>query len=103
MKACCKGTTAKQQKQHQMQPTGQLPLRSKQLDNSGQLTSNSPSQSVSALPRGGSVEGEVQCWCHPVLGQETPHEGMLCVNNRKGAEATPDAADRKAATPKKAA
>ena len=35
------------------------------------------------------------CWCHPVLGQETPHEGTPCANIHKQAKATPDAADRK--------
>ena len=90
MKACCKGTTAKQQKQHQMQPTGKLPLPKKQLDNSGPLTSDSPSQSVSALPRGGSVEGEVQLLV-------SSHAGAGRHHDHNGEEATPNASERKAA------
>ena len=77
MKACCVRTTATQQKQHQIQPTGKLPLPKKQLDNSGPLTSDSPSQSVSALPQNGSVEGEVQLLVSSRAGAGNPHEGML--------------------------
>ena len=79
MKACCKRTTAKQRNQHQMQPTGKLPL-----------TSDSPSQSVSALPQNGSVEGEVQLLVSSHAGAGRPRD-------HNGEEATPNASERKAA------
>ena len=70
--ACCKRTTTKEQKQHQMLPTGKLILPKKQLDNSGPITSDSPSQSVSALPQNGSVEGEVQLLVSSRAGAGNP-------------------------------
>ena len=72
MKACHVRTSTSKQKQHQMQPTGKLVLQSKHLDITGPLTSDSPSQSVSALPHNGSVEGEVQLLVSSRAGAGNP-------------------------------
>ena len=72
MKACHVPTSTSKQKQHQMKATGNLVLQSKHLDITGRLTSDSPSQSVSALPHNGSVEGEVQLLVSSRAGAGSP-------------------------------